>query len=214
MLGEADGWYRVRGMSIEREEITGYVAAKFVKLGELPAATQEPEATLEPTATPEELEGYDAIIKAQEEDAFVNVYAEPAVESEVLAQLMSASAIKVLSVEGDFARISIGDLIGYVEAGFLGNNETGAERSAYIVMDIPQDFRLGDSVTLRCILGGYEEASYTLQWQFAATDWNGNITGHWQDQPEANADEYTVVLTESNLLTAWRVRIDVAEELK
>lgn len=95
-----------------------------VKLGELPAATQEPEATLEPTATPEELEGYDAIIKAQEEDAFVNVYAEPAVESEVLAQLMSASAIKVLSVEGDFARISIGDLIGYVEAGFLGHNDT------------------------------------------------------------------------------------------
>lgn len=70
--------------------------------------------------------------------------------------------------------------------------------------------RLGSSITLTANLVGYDGLDYTCQWQYAEADSEGNIIGTWQNAQE-NGLTVSYILTEQNILTAWRVRVIVAE---
>ncbi len=72
------------------------------------------------------------------------------------------------------------------------------------------ELQMGSRVTLTATLAGYDGLNYTCRWQCAAADDAGNIVGEWQD---AQADAYSIdyVLTQENLLTAWRLCVLISE---
>ena len=81
------------------------------------------------------------------------------------------------------------------------------EKSFQIVCEFPENAGEGDVMKFICITEGYEEGAYTIQWQYCATDWYGNMIGEWTDMEGATEKELSVVINEENVLKAWRVEL-------
>ena len=86
--------------------------------------------------------------------------------------------------------------------------EEKAERLTDIILEAPADLALGDTITLRCVLTGFEGVDCTIQWQKASTDIDGNVNGAWADVPGATGETHSFTLTTDSALTAWRVRVE------
>ena len=68
--------------------------------------------------------------------------------------------------------------------------------------------QLGSRITLTAVLAGYDETEYTCRWQWAGVGSDGSILGEWRDAQRTDMS-FTYVLTEENLLTAWRMCVTV-----
>lgn len=64
---------------------------------------------------------------------------------------------------------------------------------------------LGDTVTVKAELIGYEGLTYTCEWECAATDETGAVTGEWQSTGISEL-EHSFVLDETTAHLAWRLR--------
>lgn len=73
-----------------------------------------------------------------------------------------------------------------------------------------ETLQLGSQITLTATLTGYEGLNYTCYWQYAAASSDGSIIGEWQNAQSGDLS-FTYVLTETNLLTAWRMCVTVNE---
>lgn len=73
-----------------------------------------------------------------------------------------------------------------------------------------ETLQLGSQITLTATLTGYEGLNYTCYWQYAAASSDGSIIGEWQNAQSGELS-FTYVLTEKNLLTAWRMCVTVNE---
>lgn len=73
-----------------------------------------------------------------------------------------------------------------------------------------ETLQLGSEITLTATLTGYEGLNYTCYWQYAAASSDGSIIGEWQNAQSGDLS-FTYVLTETNLLTAWRMCVTVNE---
>lgn len=73
-----------------------------------------------------------------------------------------------------------------------------------------ETLQLGSQITLTATLTGYEGLNYTCNWQYAAASSDGSIIGEWQNAQSGDLS-FTYVLTEKNLLTAWRMCVTVNE---
>ena len=73
-----------------------------------------------------------------------------------------------------------------------------------------ETLQLGSQITLTAMLTGYEGLNYTCYWQYAAASSDGSIIGEWQNAQSGDLS-FTYVLTEKNLLTAWRMCVTVNE---
>jgi len=73
-----------------------------------------------------------------------------------------------------------------------------------------ETLQLGSQITLTATLTGYEGLNYTCYWQYAAASSDGSIIGEWQNAQSGDLS-FTYVLTEKNLLTAWRMCVTVNE---
>lgn len=62
----------------------------------------------------------------------------------------------------------------------------------------------GDPVTFVTVLDGYEGVTYTLQWQ-------QNDNGAWYDLPGENGNSLTVIATEENYHSTWRVCVNISD---
>lgn len=62
----------------------------------------------------------------------------------------------------------------------------------------------GDPVTFVTVLDGYEGLTYTLQWQ-------QNDNGAWYDLPGENGNSLTVIATEENYHSTWRVCVNISD---
>ena len=92
------------------------------------------------------------------------------------------------------------------------NEEAEAERRITVsAASDTAELELGSRITLTAELEGYEGLDYACCWQYAAADRDGNIVGEWQDA-QADSLSFGYVLTEENLLTAWRMCVTVNEE--
>jgi len=84
-------------------------------------------------------------------------------------------------------------------------DELNNNRKIEIYANIGNDgINLGDSITLIAVFEGYENTTYTKQWQYDAG--NG-----WVDIDGANGNSYTFVINESNMEYSWRVQAHVTE---
>ena len=63
----------------------------------------------------------------------------------------------------------------------------------------------GDSVTLKAKLTGYDNVSYTLQWQVSKDNSN------WQNVSGENGMEYSFTVTEDNASDYYRIAVSVEE---
>lgn len=70
---------------------------------------------------------------------------------------------------------------------------------------------LGSRITLTATLVGYEGLDYLCRWQYADADRNGSVVGEWQDAKSGEMT-FSYVLTDENLLTAWRMRVTQRDE--
>ena len=74
------------------------------------------------------------------------------------------------------------------------------ERSVSIRV-LGSDFAEGDTVTMEAVLGGYENVSYTLCWEYS-------VNGGWQTAPGSNGGTtYSFMLTQETAQYAWRVTV-------
>lgn len=64
---------------------------------------------------------------------------------------------------------------------------------------------LGDTVTVKAELIGYEGLTYTCEWECAATDETGAVTGEWQTTGITEL-EHSFVLDETTAQLAWHLR--------
>lgn len=81
-------------------------------------------------------------------------------------------------------------------------------KSMYLVSNFPANAQMGDVISLRCVTNGYEEGSYTLQWQYREKDWFGNFVGEWTNEPGENSSQLEITIDEISVLCAWRVVLD------
>ena len=79
------------------------------------------------------------------------------------------------------------------------------EKTLELVSEVSEDAKDGDIFKIQCVLSGYEEGTYSLQWQYITTDWYGNYTGEWINLDGAAGTELEVTINEENALKAWRV---------
>ena len=70
--------------------------------------------------------------------------------------------------------------------------------------------QIGSRITLTAELSGYDGLDYVCCWQAAAARSDGSIVGEWRNV-QNGGQTFTYVLTEENLLTAWRVCVSVNE---
>ena len=70
--------------------------------------------------------------------------------------------------------------------------------------------QIGSRITLTAELSGYDGLDYVCRWQAAAARSDGSIVGEWR-KVQSGGQTFTYVLTEENLLTAWRVCVSVNE---
>lgn len=70
--------------------------------------------------------------------------------------------------------------------------------------------QIGSRITLTAELSGYDGLDYVCRWQAAAARSDGSIVGEWRNV-QSGGQTFTYVLTEENLLTAWRVCVSVNE---
>lgn len=70
--------------------------------------------------------------------------------------------------------------------------------------------QIGSRITLTAELSGYDGLDYVCRWQAAAARSDGSIVGEWRNV-QNGGQTFTYVLTEENLLTAWRVCVSVNE---
>lgn len=64
---------------------------------------------------------------------------------------------------------------------------------------------MGDTVTVKAELIGYEGLTYTCEWECAATDETGAVIGEWQTTGITEL-EHSFVLDETTAQLAWRLR--------
>lgn len=69
-----------------------------------------------------------------------------------------------------------------------------------------EELFIGDVMTLKATLKGFENTKYTLQWQYSADNTS------WTDVAGATGDTLAVTMTEENCLYYWRVNAVIAEE--
>jgi hypothetical protein len=70
-------------------------------------------------------------------------------------------------------------------------------------MDAGDETKYGDTVAIHYGIQNFYGWTYTVQWQQKGAD-------GWSDVPGATGETYSFTLTEENLHTEWRVRVDVA----
>lgn len=70
-------------------------------------------------------------------------------------------------------------------------------------MNVDETTQFGDTVTICFTIENFYGWDYTVQWQ------QKDSSGVWHDVPGATESTYSFVLTEDNLNTDWRVRVDV-----
>ncbi len=86
-------------------------------------------------------------------------------------------------------------------------DEQDVERRIEIKISYKGDsVQFGDTVTLKAKLYGYENTTYTLQWQ-QSTD-----NQRWVDIEGADEINYTFTVTAENYTNLWRVVVNVLEE--
>ena len=176
-----------------------------------PATEAETEAATEAeteTETEKSFEEYDMVIVPEDGSDFAAVYEAADENTKVLAQAAKGSQVRVVGEEEEWALVVLGELKGYVKLSNLKEEmetENAVPRSMYLVSDVPENAQMGDVITLHCITNGYEEESYTLQWQYRETDWFGNFVGEWTDAAGETDSELAIVIDEESVLCAWRV---------
>ena len=75
----------------------------------------------------------------------------------------------------------------------------------YVTWDVPEPM-IGDTAHFHAVLTGYEELSYTMQWQFSSD------RKEWTDIIGETNDTMDVAVTEENNLVYWRIVVYLEED--
>ena len=67
------------------------------------------------------------------------------------------------------------------------------------------EIEIGDYVTLRSDLSGFEGASVRFCWQWYVRNDEGDM--EWQDAPGGSGDTYTFQMTQELVNTEWRLLV-------
>ena len=219
VLSEADGWYLVKGQSIERDEIMGYVSAKVVTLvakdAEVsvePEATPEPAATVDPTATPEPVQQAMTILNEGETE--LTMYAQADAEGEQLAAIPAGATLIVKEVGAEWTLVQYGEFTGYVPTSKIAllnptqpetpDTEAPVVRSITVTSSIAglTEVREGTVVTLTASLVGFEGDNVALQWQYTP-DGGATIL----DAEGASGAEISYSINPDNAGYLWRLKV-------
>ena len=73
-----------------------------------------------------------------------------------------------------------------------------------VAWDVPEP-DIGDTAHLKAVPEGYENLTYTLQWQYSPDDRN------WTDAAGETDDHIDIVLTEENNNYYWRIMVFVQD---
>lgn len=82
-------------------------------------------------------------------------------------------------------------------------NELNPDRRIDIYLANSDLIDFGDSVTFVGVLYGYENLTYTLQWQ------QRDEGGDWYDLPGENEETITIIAAEENLNSRWRICVNI-----
>lgn len=152
-----------------------------------------------------------AIVVLAEDEPMAMLYAGPDVTSEVLAELANGEMLYIRELDAEWSYAVYGDLEGYILTSKIAlyNGETTPEEEE-IVRTITVTSNLagaevvyeGAEVTLTATLTGFEDDTYTMQWQYTP-DGGETVV----DVEGANEAEYTFVLDGTNVGYLWRMTV-------
>lgn len=152
-----------------------------------------------------------AIVVLAEDEPAAMLYAEPDATSEVLAELANGEMLYIRELDAEWSYAVYGDLEGYILTAKIAlyNGETTPEEEE-IVRTITVTSSLagaevvyeGAEVTLTATLTGFEDDTYTMQWQYTP-DGGETVV----DVEGANEAEYTFVLDGTNVGYLWRMTV-------
>ena len=181
-----------------------------------PEETPVPETSLEPvleeTPAPEVIYRAGIILRA-DGDAGLSVYDAPG--GAYIASLSKGQMIEIGTVEAGWTLIRLGDFTGYVRSDYVAlyNGEAAPEekiRSISVSTNLGGLTRVkeGTTICLTATLTGFEEDSYTVQWQYSPDGGASavNIQG-------ANGLTYAYRLTAENFGYLYRVVVDFHEDI-
>lgn len=83
-------------------------------------------------------------------------------------------------------------------------NVLNPDRSINTYLSTSGPIYFGDPVTFVTVLYGYENVSYTLQWQ-------QSDGGAWYDLPGQNGTSLTIIASEENCTSSWRICVNIVE---
>ena len=152
-----------------------------------------------------------AIVVLAEDEPTAMLYAGPDATSEVLAELANGEMLYIRELDAEWSYAVYGDLEGYILTSKIAlyNGEVTPEEEE-IVRTITVTSSLagaevvyeGAEVTLTATLTGFEDDTYTMQWQYTP-DGGETVV----DVEGANEAEYTFVLDGTNVGYLWRMTV-------
>ena len=182
------------------------------EVGETPAPSEEP-----PVGEAPETE---AVVTTESENGKVNIRAAASMDADIIGQLSSNDRVTVLGVEGDWTKVRVDGVVGYVFSSYLRASEPALtpapeetpvpedvpaeeapERSATILVGASGAVHYGDSITLTAVLSGYEGVNYTITWQVR------DAGGAWNDISGASGLNYSFELSPESMDDEWRVLV-------
>lgn len=171
-------------------------------------ATEVPAAE-EPTAEPTEevpVTEAPATEEPSAEPVETPAAEEPAAEPTEEAPVTEAPATEAPSAEpaASPAPITEDDLPANAKLMVIIQDELNADRSVSVYAAYDGDFlSFGDSVSLITVLHGYDNVTYSLQWQQSPDN------ASWSDIPAACGASYSFIINESNYTLFYRVTVTV-----
>ena len=192
MLGVEGDWTRIRANGV-----VGYIYSKYLQIAE-PEPTIVPEETLAP--------------EEAEQAPFESQYLRDEQGELILDEQGNPIPLAPIEEGAQYQRDEAGNLIldenGEPILLEVQEPTQDAERSDLSQavlktwMDAGEGTQFGDTVTVSYEIQNFFGWEYTVQWQRKDAD-------GWSDVPGATGKTHSFTLTEENLNTEWRVRVDV-----
>lgn len=189
VLGTEGDWINIRA-----NDIVGYVYSKYLSIAEKPAA-------------PEDSAGAEQSAPAQFESQYLrNEQGELILDEQgnPIPLAPREGALYQRDAEGNLILDENGEPI-LIEVPIAQDEENRSDLSQAVIrtwMDANDGTRFGDTVTIYYEIENFYGWPYSVQWQRKGAD-------GWVDVPGANGKTHSFTLTEDNLNTEWRVRVDV-----
>lgn len=174
---------------------------------ELPASeASEPAPAEEPAGT--EADTTEELTEESEEEqpAGIPMREGPDGLSVILEEMPADAEFTVISTDGDWVLIQVGDSTGYVYGPDIGifpeqSEDAQTVKKVTIFANRTLSVAPGDPIRLTSRLEGFEGAEYILY------QWECNKGSGWMEIPGATDDSYSFIFNDETNHTAWRLRV-------